>query len=72
MEQAFLDSLWTLLNPNQLICISNAILYDVFLLIIYNVSINQPLTQIAESLSEYLLRFYSNSLPQHLSEQFFY
>jgi hypothetical protein len=68
MEQAFLDSLWMVLNPNQLISISNAILYDVFLLIIYNVSINQPLTQIAESLSEYLLRFYNNSLPAQVTE----
>jgi hypothetical protein len=43
MEQAFLDSLWTLLNPNQLLTINNAVLYDVLLLMIYNIGGSSPL-----------------------------
>ena len=47
MEQAFLDSLWTLINPNQILAVNNAVLYDILLLMIYNMSGNQPLMQTA-------------------------
>jgi hypothetical protein len=47
MEQAFLDSLWTLINPNQILAVNNAVLYDLLLLMIYNMESNQPLMQTA-------------------------
>jgi len=67
MEHAFLDSLWIVINPTQQQACKNAILYDILLLMIYNIGGISPLMQTAQSLSEYLVKLYANVLPHEVS-----
>jgi hypothetical protein len=55
-EKEFIFNLWSILNPLNNYQIDNALVYDVLLLLIYNV---QSVTSItAGFLSEYLENFY--------------
>jgi len=55
-EKEFVYNLWALLNPRTEETISNAVLYDVLLILIYNV--NAPLQSAVAYFNEYLEKFY--------------
>ena len=55
-EKEFIYNLWAVLNPSGGFTLDNALLYDVLLLLIYNVSSTIPVT--AGFLQEYLENFY--------------
>jgi hypothetical protein len=54
LEQTFLDTFYLILNSNA----NNSILYDVLLIIVYNLSTGTALYRTAESLCEYLVKMY--------------
>lgn len=56
-EKEFVYNLWAVLNPLNNRVVDNAMLYDVLLLLIYNVKSSVPTT--AGFLSEYLENHYS-------------
>lgn len=59
-EKEFAYNLWSVLNPQNNNYIDNAMLYDVMLLLIYNVKSTIPTT--AAFLSEYLENHYQEEL----------
>lgn len=52
----FTECLWSIINPRKSFCISNAVAYDILLLLTYKVTLSVP--QLATAVSEYLYKLY--------------
>ena len=52
----FTECLWSLINPRRALTVTNAVVYDVLLLLTYKVTLSAP--QLTTALSEYLHRMY--------------
>ncbi len=53
----FTESLWCLINPRRNLTITNAVAYDILLLLTYKVTLS--VTQLTQAVSEYLHRLYT-------------
>ena len=56
----FTDGLWGIINPRRALTVTNAIIYDILLLLTYKVNLSVP--QLTTALSEYLHRMYVEQL----------
>lgn len=56
----FTDCLWSIVNPRRALTVTNAVVYDVLLLLTYKVTLSVP--QLTTALSEYLHRMYVEQL----------
>jgi len=56
-EQTFIENFWKVVNPRLLALVNNAFIYDILLLLIYNVS--SPLNQTSQALGEFLVKHYA-------------
>ena len=51
--------------------VGNSVLYDVLLIVTYNLSIGSALYKTAESLSEYLVKLYGAQVPVSVFQRYF-
>ena len=56
IPEFFTDCLWSIINPRRALTVSNAVVYDILLLLTYKVNLSVP--QLTTALSEYLHRMY--------------